>query len=481
MTTTVVEELPLIRGKNDGAVLKAGAGPNVGPGSYNVDYQTQNTFSRAPFNTTGERRPLYDNDPSVPGPGAYDIDRVPPDERYGVSGVPFVSESDRFAHKRDDAYPGPGSYETTDRWPTKKDPRAHKFTFAPERNMAGVGSDTHSGPGYYEPNYNAATRKKPKATDFGRSCGRRGLDGVNDVPGPGSYDAVNTPHNIYDAKPSSMFVTKSKRSQIGGTETPGPGAYNIGESTERPMPGQHYSAFGSSTTRFGRDSHHRAPGPGDYTSNIAPRRFRHIQNGNGTAPFVSASHRFGNTWAESPGPGSYDGYRMPKHVSYGAETPFQSTVARFGPSTTRVRNPIFDDYNFSQTDPSLRPQQSRVLHRPFINGPISPTLGPEKLQDRDYIVNYEGYVPPGSTRGTLGLAERDSGPRKAASAPGPGTYDGHSAASGQFNNSNWARQPRFRNAGEPTHGPASGRTYYESTFITKSHNVTIGSDTLWTH
>ncbi|EPY38896.1 hypothetical protein AGDE_05033 [Angomonas deanei] len=276
-----------------------------------------------------------------------------------------------------------------------------------------------------------------------------------------------------------MFATKTERAPLETKDTPGPGTYNLAPKG-RTIPREAFSAFGSTSSRF-NPQYDETPGPGSYTGEIAPRRVK-PQYGKGTAPFVSNSDRFSSKNGGPPGPGAYDGSLLPTHVPFGANTPFHSTVPRFGPVSNRALPLKFDEYAFEDTDPALYPRQKYISKRPFVNREIQPTLGPEILPERSYNINYDGYRPEGSTRGTLGHAPRMGGgasQRQAYSAPGPGTYDPRGATSYRHANSNWSQDPRFKVAGQPIGGDDIGRTYYESTFLTKSHNVTIGSDTMW--
>lgn len=497
MKSTVIEELPLLRAKPTGAEYNGGTGPNVGPGSYDLEYHLPANNSRAPFNTTGVRPPLNVSDPRIPGPGNYHDFYDPPVYadygKKGITSVPFTSATDRFRSAAADDTPGPGQYDLVGNWPTKRGKRTHAFTVPASRSLVVEDQQPASGPGYYNPNYSASYRKNPKAAHFAKYSSRDGdLSGTGPgaakagVPGPGSYDLDKKPRSLYDAKPSSMFATKTNRSIEYGSAVPGPGAYELDPMATKPKTSdERFSAFGSSTKRFHVDSSVGNPGPGSYTGEIAPRRQR--PGYTGTAAFLSDSERFVDGRRGAPGPGSYDGRLYPKHMDFGGNTPFLSTVPRFARITPEAV-PFDELFNAraSHVTPLRASRTGRM--RPFIQREISPTLGPEVLPPRSYNVNYDW--PEGTDNPKrFGTAPRflDVGkPDKANDNPGPGHYfrdDANKYPRGtRFDNSNWPRDVRFKSGGHPwgePGNPGPGRYYHEATLLNKTHNATIGSDTTW--
>lgn len=477
MTTTVVEELPLFRAKCDGIGHAAATGPNVGPGTYNVGWNpapaTNN--ANAPFNTTSQRPPLSQSDPRVPGPGRYDLSE-PDDVRIGVVSCPFVSESARFPLDADVHLPGPAAYDIQGRFPDKRGVRSHTFAGLAPGSLAPVTDDAVSlGPGSYNPNDRAARRSNPRAAHFSKYSGRDSAR-VNENPGPASYNPDLPPRSLYNGKPSSMFATNTNRLVYAVKDTPGPGDYEIAGSVLRKGPACTLgrSAFGTSCPRFDGPNSGESPGPGWYTSEIAPRRPKYDGRGN-VHPFASTADRFSSTAPFVPGPASYDGFKPSKHRSYVGESPFGSTVPRFGP-TVALRPAVTFDEAFGPGG-QRRPRRNRPL-RAFESGEIKPTTGLKPLPERNYNVKHD-WPKPGSIHSSFGAA-----PRLATGVsngvPGPGSYiaDGSSLAHG--GKSSWGREVRFGAASTDAGGTVGpGSYYHDSTFLKKSYNCTIGSDTTW--
>lgn len=478
---SVLEELPLIRAKGD--TIKATTGPLIGPGTYDLDKRPLVNSSRAPFNSTSTRQPLSSADVALPGPGAYELGDARSDEYNGFGSRAFVSESARFASQKGSDVPGPGAYDVRENYTVNRKPRSHAFS-GPYTSAIDTSAGAYLGPGSYSPNYAAADRKIPKASGFGKYSGREALRPPIG-PGPGSYDSQLSARTVASAKPSSMFVTKTKRTVCGGsgtTDTPGPGTYNIGQPPAPDALGsrEQFSAFGSSSARFavGKDAD-LVPGPGMYTGNIAPRRFR-PQEGSGSAAFASTHERFpGQPASSAPGPGTYDARRMPHHNTFGEPMPFGSTVPRFSPVWSQ--HPLSEPLAFSGDLGGQTPRGG--VRRPFVQRKITPSSAPAPLPDRVYNVRYDWPKPASALETTFGTSGRLPSYRAAASeAPGPGTYTsggGIAAASQRGGNFSWGRDVRFAN-GTPTRGtPEPGKYYHSSTFLTKTHNATIGSDTTW--
>ncbi|KPA86476.1 hypothetical protein ABB37_00627 [Leptomonas pyrrhocoris] len=479
---SVLEELPLIRAKGD--VVKCTTGPTVGPGSYDLGRAQPVNSSQAPFNSTGIRQPLSRADPALPGPGTYDVGTAWSDEHGGIGSRAFVSESDRFAYGKGNDVPGPGAYDVRENYNISKRPKSYAFS-GPYGSVDGPSIGTSLGPGAYNPNYAAADRKLPKAAAFGKYSGRELLRPPVG-PGPGSYNSLLTPGALMGTKPSSMFVTKTKRTVCGGVgdnDTPGPGTYNVGQSYLRDAPGayEHFSAFGSSSARFadGKEAD-RAPGPGTYIGEIAPRRF-HPQDGQGSAAFLSMYDRFPERLANSaPGPGTYDGRLLPRHNNFGEPTPFSSTVPRFSPVWSQ--HPLSKLMVFSGDPNGGRPPRGGV-RRPFVQRKITPSDAPPPLQDRVYNVRYDWPKPTSTLDTTFGTSVRPPPDASGASdVPGPGAYasvGGVAAAGRRPGNSDWGRDVRFAGTAPANGTPDPGKYYHCSTLLTKSHNATIGSDTTW--
>lgn len=479
MSATVLEELPLFRAKGGGGDTLGGTGPNVGPGSYDPHTTSYCNNSLAPFNTTSERPPLSLADPAIPGPGSYDQ----PEEnvKRGIASCPFLSESARFQTTAGDSVPGPGAYELGSATVTRKTPRAHRFATTTDRNQPICGAGT-LGPGDYNPKGTATNRAFPRQTDFGRASGR-GRKTPEETPGPGSYDVARKPRSLYGAKPSSMFATRLPRSQPPVLDTPGPGSYNVlsglgGRSGSTGVP------FGSTAHRFPLNDDSERPGPGSYTGVIALRR-PVAESGCGTAAFASRSGRFNGGAETVPGPGAYDGRLLPKHIGFSGETPFGSTVPRFGTTTSHRANGA----PRTVTTPPAPPRFPRrtAPRRSFVDGDISPSDHPKPLPDRNYNINYEWPKPTTTRPSNLGQAPRFAaadrrGPAD-AQTPGPGSYLGTGKAGVQntrFQNSMWPRDVRF-SAAPTVGGGGPGEYFHATTLLTKSHNATIGSDDTWLH
>ncbi|KAK7197959.1 Sperm-tail PG-rich repeat [Novymonas esmeraldas] len=479
MSLPAVEELPLLRAK--GSQMQEATGPLVGPGSYELERHVVANSSRAPFNTTSVRQPLLAADPENPGPTAYNAHVSPSGPTFGIGSQPFVSESARFAAAGCKDTPGPGSYDAVDYRGTRKNPRSHTFA-APHESAFDSGLAGTIGPGRYSPNYAAADRRLPKAAGFAKYSGREPAR-LPLGPGPGSYDPPSGPRSLAAMKPSSMFVTKTKRSAYGHHgvgDTPGPGTYEVGMGAERgaTIPREHFSAFGSSSSRFAHGGDGDVPGPGAYTGELAPRRFQ-PSSGNGTAPFVAAYDRFpGLLVPPTPGPGTYDARRPHRHNSFGEPMPFGSTVPRFSPVWSQ--HPESEPLVFSG-DPYGGRGPSRRRMRPFIHGKIQPSSAPPPLPHRAYDIRYDWPKPASMANTTFGASDRPDFNHTSA-VPGPGTYcglDDVAPAGRRYGNSNWGRDVRFA-AGAPSSGsPDPGKYYHTSTFLKKTFNSTIGSDTAW--
>lgn len=479
MYSAVAEELPLLRAK--GSHVRETTGPTVGPGSYELDYRPVVNSSRAPFNSTSSRKPLLSAEPEFPGPGTYEVQVRPREVAEGIGSQPFVSESARFAGAGGDDVPGPGAYDVSNYGTLRTNPRSHTFS-APNDGVAGSGAAGGVGPGCYSPNYAAAARKHPKATDFGRYSGRE-VPRLPAGPGPGSYEPPHGARSLAASKPSSMFVTKTKRSAYGGAslgDAPGPGSYEVGMNPDRgaTFPREQFSAFGSSTSRFARGNDTDTPGPGAYTGVIAPRRF-HPSTGGGTAAFVSEYDRF--PWsmaAPAPGPGTYDGRRPPRHENFGEPMPFGSTVPRF--SKVWSLRPLSEPLDFGG-DGGRGPMRRRG--RPFIHGKIQPSSAPPPLPYRDYNVRYDWPKPTSMANTTFGASSRPVLHHPSA-VPGPGTYcglDDAGAAGRHYGASTWGRDVRFSETLPTSGSPDPGKYYHASTLLKKTFNTTIGSDTALMH
>ncbi|KAG5466978.1 hypothetical protein LSCM1_01156 [Leishmania martiniquensis] len=474
-----MEELPLLRAK--GNQVRGTTGASVGPGSYDLNKHAVANSSCAPFNTTSARQNFLSADHELPGPGAYNIPAVQSDQSFGVGSQPFVSESSRFAAAACNDTPGPGAYDITDYRGTCKNPLAHTFS-RPYENALNTQSSCSVGPGSYNPNYTAADRRVPKAAEFSKYSSR-GMPRPPAGPGPGSYDPPLALRSLAATKPSSMFVTKTKRPACGGngfTDTPGPGTYQVGMMSERgaTIPCEQFSAFGSSSLRFGYGKEGDFPGPGAYTGEIAPRRF-HPSTGNGSAAFISAYNRFpGSMAVPTPGPGAYDAEHPRRYHSFGEPVPFGSTVPRFSPVWSQHPLPeplVF----FGGPDSGRSPSQRRV--RPFIHGKIQPSSAPPPLQSRAYDVRYDWPRPTSLANTTFGISARPP-LHQNSEVPGPGSYCrlGDAALPGRrYANSNWGRDVRFAEVMPSSGVPDPGMYYRTSTFLKKTFNSTIGSDTAW--
>lgn len=481
-TTTVVEELPLIRSKCEGIGNTTGTNVNVGPCTYDVADSSwdgkNNNNSRAPFNTTSHRPPLSLNDPGIPGPGRYDLTE-PEDNKIGVVSIPFVSGSTRFQTIWEEDAPGPGAYNNHGKWPHKPSCRSHKFSDMSPDGFAGTyNGGATMGPGYYNPNLAAASRSNPKASHFSKYCPRT-YPHPNGNPGPGTYDLDRKPHSLYAQKPSSMFATNTSRGQHSVKDTPGPGDYEIAGSMIRKTPARSLgrAAFGTSSPRFDGPGLGDTPGPGWYTGEVALRRPKY--NGPINAhPFLSTEDRFKDDSAFGPEPGLYDPTRPPKHMYFGGGTPFGSTVPRF--TATVVQDPLltFDEAFGPAYYGRSGPRRTKPM-RQFIHGNIKPTTGPEQLPERFYDVKYD-WPKPTSLHGLFGAASRGSLSAADNGVPGPGSYRADGTINSGRGNSTWAKDVRFAPAGMERGGTIGpGRYHHESTFLRKSFNCTIGSDLTW--
>lgn len=476
---SVLEELPLIRSKGDAA--KSATGPLIGPGTYDLSRTVPVNSSRAPFNSTSSRQPLVSADRALPGPGTYEVDGARREEYGEVGTRAFLSESSRFAVLKGNEVPGPGAYEVQENWNGRRNPRVHTFS-APYSSAMDAGVGTHLGPGSYNPQFAAADRKVPKAANFGKYSGREPLRPAVG-PGPGSYDSLHVPQTLTATKPSSMFVTKTKRTVYRGSETPGPGTYNLDQSLQRDAfaPREQFSAFGCSTSRFAADKDaDGASGPGSYTGELAPRRFKPHQ-GTGSAAFASSYERFPQRVANSaPGPGTYDARQLPRYNSFGEPMPFGTTVPRFSPVWSQ--HPVPQPIVFSG-DSSGGYTPRGGVRRPFVQRKITPSIAPPPLKDRAYNVRYDWPKPTSTLDTTFGTSGRLPANALAGSdVPGPGTYSGAGGLAGagqRGGNSTWGRDVRFATTAPVSGTPDPGKYYHASTLLTKSHNATIGSDTTW--
>ncbi|KAG5491298.1 hypothetical protein JIQ42_01196 [Leishmania sp. Namibia] len=474
-----MEELPLLRAKGNQA--RETTGPSVGPGAYDLNKPVIVNSSCAPFNTTSARQCLVSADHELPGPGAYNVPATQSGRAFGLGSQPFVSESSRFAAAACNDTPGPGAYDITDYRNMRKNPRSHTFS-RPDDSALGNQLTCSVGPGSYNPNYAAADRKIPKAAEFSRYSSRE-LPRPPAGPGPGSYDPPLAQRSLAATKPSSMFVTKTKRSAYGVngfTDFPGPGTYQLGMGSERgaTIPCEHFSAFGTSSSRFAYGKEGDLPGPGAYTGEIAPRRFR-PSAGNGSAAFVSAYNRFAGLMAvPTPGPGAYDAQHPRRHHDFAEPVPFGSTVPRFSPVWSQ--HPLSEPLIF-YGDPDSGRSLSQRRVRPFIHGKIQPSSAPPPLQDRTYDVRYDWPKPTSLASTTFGTSTRPALHQNSA-VPGPGSYCelGDAAPAGRrYANSNWGRDVRFADVMPCSGIPDPGKYYHTSTFLKKTFNSTIGSDTAW--
>ncbi|KEG12126.1 hypothetical protein DQ04_01981070 [Trypanosoma grayi] len=468
------ERLPLFRAKLPGLYAGGGTGPEVGPGSYDLTFNSsQPGHGVAPFNTTSDRFAPHQTAAS-PGVGTYNI--ITENQQKGdISIVPFASTVDRFFGPRADDVPGPGEYNHDgDRW--GRTGRSYTVGKSHPEGFAGSASGS---PGVYYPNYTSGCRAHPRAANFAKYSSRE-PPRFNDVPGPGHYDVSDSGNALYDRKPTSMFATKTMRSMIGGaSKNPGPGAYDIPamfqtlEQYRNENP-ENFSAFGSSAPRDKRDWRDNEPGPGAYTGEIAPRRPRAQCKGKGTSSFVSGSERNRLPMGTNLGPGAYGADKPAKMQKYElASVPFRSTLSRFPISKLPEETGVFEARHPVVRVPR-RIHPARVRHETFArstgNGPVNPST------DRVYDVKYDWPKPSCTSGAYLGTAPRFKNKDLSNSYPGPGHYDvAEKVGSGgsRFMNTTWGTDGRFKRDLECNPGP--GHYSYNSTLLTKTFNCTFGS------
>ena len=100
-----------------------------------------------------------------------------------------------------------------------------------------------------------------------------------------------------------------------------------------------------------------------------------------------------------------------------------------------------------------------------------------------YDVRYDWPKPTSTCETTFGTSGRLPPYAGATNdTPGPGAYSstvGIAAVSQRPGNATWGRDVRFAGTSPANSTPDPGKYYHCSTFLTKSHNATIGSDTTW--
>ncbi|CCW61409.1 unnamed protein product [Phytomonas sp. EM1] len=467
--TEIIKELPLVRAKATAIHGHASVGPEVGPGSYDIDYKIPSNTAYAPFGMTSERSPLLFSNTKTPGPGAYDITSSLVSHKNGLTACPFLSTSVRFPFLNESDFPGPGAYELVDKWPTKKRCRAFMFSVGKDDGCAPPEVDV--GPGLNQSSEFPPPRKaNPRTVNFDRYSGRDYAQ-ESSTPGPGSYGLNSKVRTLYDTKPSSMFVSTTARSQPHITKVPGPGTYEITSGFVKSKPREHFS---STAPRFPNDTNGETPGPGHYTGDIAPRRSRPLKISQ-TFPLSSTAYRFmDNSNPSTQVSEFYDATPLPKKFHFGGESPFGSTVPRFHQLTSMHVHEVSD----RDTSPPRRPL--RFPHRVVrtqnsLDHDSKPRMQPMTQHKPFYDIKYD-WTKPSTLKSTFGDSTRNDNIPRNNKVPGPGSYNLEPHP--RLGNSCWGKDVRFiQNIANYT--PGAGAYHHESTFLKKSHNQTTALHTTW--
>ncbi|CAE8720929.1 unnamed protein product [Polarella glacialis] len=263
---------------------------------------------------------------------------------------------------------------------------------SPRRQTFPVSGSAVPGPGAYSPQLSARLHS-PRAcpvTSFGStSTGRLEAAGKPITPGPGTYE----PQSSIDST-TSREARRSRRSSDVGSRGVG-----FGSGSDRPVaisPRQRSASPDSSSGTLSRRSEWfgsspTTVGPGAYSPTGLAKSPKSLK--------FSASSRFADTRAPSPGPGSYEQTKSPG--------------AAFRSSDRGLR--------FSEASP--RPSLAKVCRSS--KSMLTPGPGSYELASAGSfaeLASAAGVASARRTKGyTIGVRAKETSER----SPGPGDYGGH--------------------------------------------------------
>lgn len=251
-------------------------GKILGPGQYNSNYDSIKPKTAVSF--TKANRETLQNSTSVPGPGAYSLEKI--------NEVPQYAFPREIRDKRiGPDYPGPGNYNI----PSLSDELKHKMgkTILPRRPLL-TKDQNFPGPGHYNSKYGDEMR----SYSVGKG-GRPALNRDTKNPGPDKYDPKNPGHISY-----SKTIGTGHRPPLAKTNNfPGPGSYDFPSFTQK---GPKFTLVGRKNEIKGFISN---AGPGQYDPNITSVKPEGVHVVIGSGLRANDSRRGVRAF---PGPGQYD-------------------------------------------------------------------------------------------------------------------------------------------------------------------------------
>ena len=300
----------------------------AGPGEYNV-FGKALKQSGTSWSKSRSKRSSNVRKSEAPGPGQY-LKHGSLVKGSAIASSAFVSSSNRWGTGSDKA-PGPGTYSLPSSIRAVKKPtKTQCFGTTSARSELAYNS-VAPGPGQYNQPSSivAAPPSQGKGSSF-MSTSTRFTDNKDDNVGPGTYvshsDVSRKLGEKVFGRNASFGVTSSrfadgKKTKAKVSSTPGPGHFNpppqIGVKDKRPT-----SVFLSRSKRFSGKSASKV-GPGSHDT-----RLSWIKNSQGKGTLASGSPRFNEKYSENPGPGTYGEPKLPGSAP-AVRSAFASKSGRF--------------------------------------------------------------------------------------------------------------------------------------------------------